>query len=401
MPLPSSNSFHFVVDFLLLCCLSREVCPFIAISPRSRHSSFISENMFASRILSPTPMSKVPLPTVPHLKRVTAKTFQHVTQLHFSTTNNYENSRYNGTTATATPPSKKRIRVISCDVTGTLVSFLGRIEDHYGNAARTCGIEITPQEQRNMSRCFNQAYRETSASHPCFGNSKISSKEWWRRCVKRSFDLLGTNMTDSEHERVFQRVYSTFGSHAAYGAFPDAIPFLKWAHRRGISCGVISNADERYGDSILPMLGLGDDMQFFCFSKNVGFEKPHKKIFEAAISEAEPWLCLEKWMGTGSQAGERTPLKPEEILHIGNDFKKDYVGAKEAGFHAVLLDRYDEKELADSWREGGAPVFKDLIDVVEYLGREQFELGSRDRCGAYLNGNEISSKYGPIRKVYE
>eukprot|EP00569_Conticribra_weissflogii_P004283 CAMPEP_0171339764 /NCGR_PEP_ID=MMETSP0878-20121228/8137_1 /TAXON_ID=67004 /ORGANISM="Thalassiosira weissflogii, Strain CCMP1336" /LENGTH=346 /DNA_ID=CAMNT_0011841717 /DNA_START=193 /DNA_END=1233 /DNA_ORIENTATION=+ len=346
-------------------------------------------------------MSKVPLPTVPHLKRVTAKTFQHVTQLHFSTTNNYENSRYNGTTATATPPSKKRIRVISCDVTGTLVSFLGRIEDHYGNAARTCGIEITPQEQRNMSRCFNQAYRETSASHPCFGNSKISSKEWWRRCVKRSFDLLGTNMTDSEHERVFQRVYSTFGSHAAYGAFPDAIPFLKWAHRRGISCGVISNADERYGDSILPMLGLGDDMQFFCFSKNVGFEKPHKKIFEAAISEAEPWLCLEKWMGTGSQAGERTPLKPEEILHIGNDFKKDYVGAKEAGFHAVLLDRYDEKELADSWREGGAPVFKDLIDVVEYLGREQFELGSRDRCGAYLNGNEISSKYGPIRKVYE
>ena len=193
-------------------------------------------------------------------------------------------------------------------------------------------------------------------------------------------------MTGPEHERVFQRVYSTFGSHAAYGAFPDAFPFLKWAHRRGISCGVISNADERYGDSILPMLGLGDDMKFFCFSKNVGFEKPSKEIFEAAIVEAEPWLCLEKMMESDNMGRTMTPLKPEEILHIGNDFKKDYVGAKEAGFHAVLLDRYDEKEIADEWRAGGAPVFKDLIDVVEYLGREQFELGSRDECMFPLRG---------------
>jgi putative hydrolase of the HAD superfamily len=72
------------------------------------------------------------------------------------------------------------------------------------------------------------------------------------------------------------------------------------------------------------------------------------------------------------------PLKPEEILHIGNDYQKDYVGATEAGFHAVLLDRFDEKDVANEWREKGAPVYKDLIDVVEFLGREQFELGSSE-----------------------
>ena len=84
--------------------------------------------------------------------------------------------------------------------------------------------------------------------------------------------------------------------------------------------------------------------------------------------EAEPWLNLVD--------GEDSPLQPNnEVLHIGNDFKKDFQGAKNAGFHAVLLDRYDETELAKSWKEQGAPVFKDLIDVVEYLGREQFEFG--------------------------
>lgn len=271
------------------------------------------------------------------------------------------------------PFKSKRIRAISCDVTGTLVSFLGRIEDHYGDAARTCGVEISHEKKLLIPQSFNKAYKETSAAHPCFGNSCISSKEWWRRCVKRSFELVGTSMDEREEERVFQRVYSTFGSHAAYGVFDDAKPFLKWCKRHGIACGVLSNADERYGDSILPMLGLSDHMQFFTFSKNVGVEKPGKDIFDAAIQDAQPWLCL----------GNNKPLSdmkllPEEVLHIGNDYQKDYVGATKAGFRSVLLDRYDEKEVAESWRNGGALVFKDLIDVVEWLGREQYELGPRD-----------------------
>lgn len=268
-------------------------------------------------------------------------------------------------------PGRKRIRVISCDVTGTLVSFLGKIEDHYGNAARTCGIELPSHKISQIGKCFNEAYKETSNAHPCFGNHAISAKEWWRICVTRSFELVDVPMTEPERNMVFQRIYSKFGSHAAYGAFPDAIPFLKWCHRRGIATGVISNADERYGDSILPMLGLGDDMRFLTFSKNVGFEKPGREIFQAAMQQAEPWLGIVHL----HQNADVPKLKPDEVLHIGNDFEKDYLGARSAGFHAALLDRYDEKELSDSWREKGAPVFKDLIDVVDFLGREQFELG--------------------------
>lgn len=123
------------------------------------------------------------------------------------------------------------------------------------------------------------------------------------------------------------------------------------------------------------MLDLRESMQFLTFSKNVGYEKPNAKIFEAAVREAEPWLCLGK-----ADALEADPLKPSEILHIGNDFQKDFVGATEAGFHAVLLDRFDETDVASEWRANGAFVCKDLIDVVEHLGREQFELGSKECC---------------------
>lgn len=265
----------------------------------------------------------------------------------------------------------RRIRVITCDVTGTLVSFLGRIEEHYGNAAQICGVDFPSDKMSSIGPCFSQAYRETSSTHPCFGGSEISAKEWWRRCVLRSFELVGTPLQSHQKDAVFQRVYSKFGSHDAYGAFPDAIPFLKWCSDRGIVTGILSNADERYGDSILPMLGLGEDVNFLTFSKNVGAEKPSSKIFREAMKQAEPWLCLVN--------AEACPvLKPAEVLHIGNDFKKDYVGAKNAGFHAALLDRYGEEELASSWKQTGAPVFKNLIDVVEYLGREQFELGRKE-----------------------
>ena len=261
---------------------------------------------------------------------------------------------------------RRRLRAITMDVTGTIVQFSGRIEDHYGAAARWCGVELTPTEVSSIPASFNQAYQETNLEHPCFGNSRMLAKEWWRICVLRCLELSGARMTKVQEEMVFQRVYSIFGSHATYQAFPDAGPFLKWAHRSGIIAGVISNADERYGDSILPMLGLSDSLCFMVFSKEVGSEKPSPAIFEEAIRAAEPWLTKEARWGA-----DAAPLVPSEVLHIGDNFEKDYLGARNKGFQACLLDRFKNGE-GDKWRAKGAPVFDDLIDVVEFFAREGF-----------------------------
>eukprot|EP00550_Attheya_septentrionalis_P000750 CAMPEP_0198288206 /NCGR_PEP_ID=MMETSP1449-20131203/6797_1 /TAXON_ID=420275 /ORGANISM="Attheya septentrionalis, Strain CCMP2084" /LENGTH=334 /DNA_ID=CAMNT_0043986319 /DNA_START=66 /DNA_END=1070 /DNA_ORIENTATION=+ len=266
----------------------------------------------------------------------------------------------------------RRLRAISMDVTGTIVAFNGRLEEHYANAARFCHVPLTHDEIQAIGSAFGRAYKETSRQHPCFGNDKMSAKDWWRICVLRSFQLAGIAMPSRAcMERVFQRVYSTFGSPQTYRAFEDAIPFLKWAWRKRLVCGVISNADERYGDSILPMLGLTDHLQFLVFSKEVGFPKPHARIYQEAMLAAEPWL------GKGRKWGrDAAPLVPSEVLHIGNDYEKDYVGATKAGFHAVLLARFDNAE-AQEWREKGAPVFTDLMDVIEALARDGYVFGPK------------------------
>lgn len=260
----------------------------------------------------------------------------------------------------------KRIRVITCDVTGTLVSFRGTLEEHYLGSAAKCGVTLP--EGVSFASAFHDAYKDTCQRYPCFGGSDLTAKEWWKECVNKSFQLAGAEMTSQQEEDVFQRIYSIFGSQTCYEKFEDATPFLNWAQRHNIICGVLSNADERYGDSILPMLGLShDQLQFQCFSKDHGIEKPNPLFFKSAIEVAD------RWMTSGRYSDD--PLLPSHVLHIGNDYAKDFEGARRAGMHAVLLERYNNRELAEEWRRRGAFVMEDLLDVVELLGRSDCRLG--------------------------
>ena len=66
----------------------------------------------------------------------------------------------------------------------------------------------------------------------------------------------GYEYDDETFEKVFRRIYSAFGSSAPYSIFPDSQPFLRWARQKGLIVGIVSNAEYRYQDVILPALGL-------------------------------------------------------------------------------------------------------------------------------------------------
>jgi hypothetical protein len=51
------------------------------------------------------------------------------------------------------------------------------------------------------------------------------------------------------------------------------------------------------------------------------------------------------------------------------------MGARRAGWHAVLLNRYGEEELAEEWKRRGAIVFEDLMDIILWLGQTGAQLG--------------------------
>ena len=137
-------------------------------------------------------------------------------------------------------------------------------------------------------------------------------------------------------EMVFHRIFQTFGSHATYQEFDDVKPFLRWARRNRIVTGVISNADERYGDAILPMLDLSDDIDFCVFSKEARSEKPSKAIFLQAQEQASR-VQRRLYHRDLPRADGTPPLVPlSEMLHVGNDFEKDFRGAKDAGMNSMV-----------------------------------------------------------------
>ena len=87
-----------------------------------------------------------------------------------------------------------------------------------------------------------------------------------------------------------------------------------------------------------------------------------------------------------SYGADTAPIGFSDVLHVGNSFSKDFVGARDAGMRAVLStvrpqNHGDEESIGGGrrWREAGAAVVHDLSDVLEHVARGDFALGCCER----------------------
>lgn len=87
--------------------------------------------------------------------------------------------------------------------------------------------------------------------------------------------------------------------------------------RERYAIAVISNSDGRI-DAVLGRCGICECFASITDSGNVGHEKPHPAIFEAALREMK--------------------ADPAESLYVGDVYSVDYMGARNAGMDAILFD---------------------------------------------------------------
>ena len=150
-----------------------------------------------------------------------------------------------------------------------------------------------------------------------------------------------------------------FNCKDGYKIYPDIIAYIqrlsKSPHRkRGstnrIVVGVITNSDDRVPD-VLSSLGLrvnhlrhgmtpasasefageSHDIDFAIMSYDVGFEKPDRRIFDAATDVLKSILTAE---GHADNS-----LADWSLLYIGDEMVKDGHGATQAGWNAAVVDR--------------------------------------------------------------
>ena len=105
---------------------------------------------------------------------------------------------------------------------------------------------------------------------------------------------------------------------------------------------VISNADGGIG-RVLSRCGIADCFENVTDSGIVGVEKPHLKIFAAAL--------------------EAMQARPDESLYVGDVYSVDYVGARNAGMQAVLFD------VAGAYRDRKLPRVESMEQLETSLTR--------------------------------
>ncbi len=103
---------------------------------------------------------------------------------------------------------------------------------------------------------------------------------------------------------------------------------------------VISNADGKI-DDVLRRCGIYDCFASITDSGNVGHEKPHPAIFEAALAAMK--------------------ADPAESLYVGDVYSVDFVGARNAGMDAVLFD------VAGTYRGLEFPRMESLVELETWL----------------------------------
>lgn len=185
-----------------------------------------------------------------------------------------------------------------------------------------------------------------------------------------------------------------FSTSDGYKLFPDVLPIfeiLRLINENGrgvagspkIVVGVTTNSDDRV-PFILSSLGLrvgslrhapgvevqdlafeyDKDISFVVLSYDVGFEKPDRRIFDAAM-----------------RFGGTTRNENDCFIHVGDELTKDARAAEGAGWDSIWLDRLNKRTAAD---EKTVPIIDNLMDLVHHVSPSSANVAKHSRAALRL-----------------
>lgn len=262
--------------------------------------------------------------------------------------------------------SREKNLLLSFDAFGTLFTPKAPIATQYGEIAKFHGLAGFTDDELNAS--FKRAFRNESKLRPNYGKvAGLNAQMWWANVISKTFEPFLKN-NESVPKPLISDLLTRFSTDKGYHIYPDVLPFFEmlrnskrnpsgttdkqnpWPWERTV-VGVVTNLDDR-ASGVLTALGLNvgprkigssaersteanvdEDISFVVLSYDVGYEKPDRQMFDAAKQ------LLKETLAEDSENTELQPVDQFEILHIGDELEKDYFGAKNAGWNALMIDR--------------------------------------------------------------
>ena len=217
-------------------------------------------------------------------------------------------------------------RALFLDLGGTLIQAQGSVGQVYAGRAQAQGI-VLPVSAGELQERFVSSFRRRRQEARvrgdlAYGQSSSSARRFWRAVVGDVF--AGFSLDPARMEGLFDDLYAFFARAKAWEIYPDVFPLLERSRQAGLKLALVSNWDARL-EPLLDALELRSSFDVVVGSYKVGAEKPDRLIFERALA----------------LLGEEA--RPETILHIGDSYEEDFVGACQAGIGALHLDRLGQE----------------------------------------------------------
>lgn len=212
-------------------------------------------------------------------------------------------------------------KVIFLDAVGTLFGVRGSVGEIYSQFAQGFGVEVSADL---IDHTFSESFKKAPpAAFPGINSQELQSYEfeWWKAIAFETFEQAEVMDRFTDFDRFFNELYHYFSTFYPWFVYPDVKSSLLSWKNQGIELGVISNFDSRL-HKVLNALGLQPFFKSITISTEVGTAKPDPKIFHTALA--------------------KHGYKPHEALHIGDSYEDDYLGAIEAGFSPIWLQRQSQ-----------------------------------------------------------
>lgn len=204
------------------------------------------------------------------------------------------------------------IRLLTIDAAGTLVRPWPSVGAVYGRTAREHGIEVSDDE------VDTEFYKTFGRLQTCKQTNEGEESEFWRQVVTQTFRPFAGN---KNLDPLFEELWDLFAKGECWKLAEKAESTLITLRERGYELAVLSNNDARLR-SVLADLKIDQAFDHLFISSEMGCEKPELEIFRKV-----------------EQTMDR---KPNEILHLGDSHSRDFLGARNAGWSALL---YGEPKL--------------------------------------------------------
>src|SRR5262249_1381837 len=149
------------------------------------------------------------------------------------------------------------------------------------------------------------------------GPRENDDKGWWRDLVDLVLDQVAPSLTALDQDNFFEVAYEHFAEAGVWELYPEVAEVLEKLQPH-FHLAVISNFDGRLR-LILQHLGISKFFSRIFISSELGADKPDPEIYR--------------------RAARLMNLKPNEILHVGDDPERDWEAASAAGFSIFRLDR--------------------------------------------------------------